>query len=261
MAFDPIASSDRYFSLSGYLDASADTQWVRVEPVAPSVDPNPDQLDVAVALEDLNGGAAVAMGQVVRTFSTGPAHLFWTTADIRPGATYRLTVRRPDGAETRATVVVPDGSAEVDVIDGPFVCPTLVFVRGAARVADVQARYTVIDGGQVVLQRRFSKLESLIEEPDGALRFTIYPGDDAEALGLLSLPSAPDEVRSEVRVAVGSEDWPDVVGLDLETALVLTLNDRIENGVGFVGGVVTETVPFTPGAGSGTFGSSEPCTS
>ena len=32
---DPIAESDLSFALSGYLDASADTQWVRVERVDP----------------------------------------------------------------------------------------------------------------------------------------------------------------------------------------------------------------------------------
>lgn len=256
--FEPIAPSDLYFSVSGYLDATPDTQWVRVEPLAPTTEPDPDPLDVVVTLEDTRTGIATPMEQVVRTFRTGPAHLFWTTADVEPGVTYRLAVRRPDGAETRVTVVVPpEEDVDIEISDGPFECPTRVYVRGADRLADVQSRYTLgFQGGR---EFRFSKLESIVEEPGGALSFTIYYGEDAERMGITGFPLPPEQVRTEVTVALGTEDWPDAIGLDLETALVLAPSARIENGVGFVGGTVSTTQEFVPGVLTFGFGGSRPC--
>lgn len=68
-------------------------------------------------------------------------------------------------------------------------------------------------------------------------------------------------VRTEVTVALGTDDWPDPLGLDLETALILAPSERIENGVGFVGGTVTETQTFVPGSIPVGFSDRLPCLS
>ena len=153
---DPIAESDLAYSFSGYLDASADTQWVRVEPFGRVNAPTPGPLDAVVSLVKPDGTVR-PMTQEVRTFETGPAHLFWSTEDVVPAASYRIEVRGADGTMAVAPVDVPDDSAlEIDLVDGLIHCPTVVRVSGAEFLVDVQARYVTPDGRPF----RFSKVAS-----------------------------------------------------------------------------------------------------
>lgn len=245
--FDPVAPSDRAFSMSGYLDASADTQWVRVEPVTPTLAVPEGPLDAEVALVGPSGTTPLA--PVVRTFATGPAHLFWTTTPVRPATTYRLVVTGADGRTSRTDVAIPDtAGVEVIVQDGPFACPAAIVVVGAERVVDVIALYGLPPEDGVRRYRRISKRASLEGRPAGGVRAFIYFGDDAPRFGASPLPGRSD-VTTEAIAAIGTDAWPEIDGLTLETALLAAATDRVEGGVGFVGGVVTYRVPFTPGLG------------
>ena len=244
---DPVAPSDLAYSLSGYLDASADTQWVRVEPFGASA--------VAARLEGalpadvylgLPDGSRVPMAQDVRAFVTGPAHLFWTTEDVEPGRTYRVEVEGHGGDRAVATVAVPDVDAlDIRLTDGLIHCPTAVFVDGVEFLVDVQSRYTVGGSGRSF---RFSKAESFTEVADGSTRASIYFGDDAALMGVPLLPWQSG-VSMEVFVAVGTDEWLAPSELSLEAALSHAGSGRIEGGVGFVGGVVTRRFPFVAGVG------------
>ena len=249
---DPIQDSDLVFSLSGYLDASADTQWVRVEPVAETADVSPDALEADVVLTDLGSGLEVALEQRVRTFVNGPAHLFWTTMDVRLGGEYRLAARRrADGAETSTTVSIPaDGSFEIEVRDGQFACPTEVVVRGADALADVQARYLVArQGGRSF---RFATIGDTRAVEDLGFVSPIYAGEHADRMEIDPVTFG-GLVSAEVVVAVTTDDWPDLFRRTLEDALTLE-GFGVENGLGFVGGVVTERRPFIPGVIGTPFG-------
>ena len=254
VAFDPIAESDFVYAFSGYLDASADTQWVRVEDVAPSTDPNPDLLAVEVTLTDLASGAVTGLTQEVRTFATGPAHLFWTTADVPLGARYRLEARRlADGATTSTTVAIPaDGSFTVEVESGRFICPTVVTIQGAGRVADVQARYVVARNGEA-LDYRFAHVDRLENDGAGTDIGRVYFGEDARRMNLDPL-FFPDLLSADIVVAVSTEDWPAPAGLTLEDVLLDIQGEGVENGLGFVGGVVTQRHAFVPGVIGSPFG-------
>lgn len=258
---DPIERSDRVYSLSGYLDTSADTQWVRVEPLARTADGDPEPIDAVVTLADLGGGGEVTLRQRVRTFASGPAHLFWTTADVAPGQTYRLRARRPDGAVATTDITLPaSGSFAVTVVTGPRICPTLVEVSGAERVVDVQARYVVLEDGAPV-EYRFSHADTFRRQEDGSIAASIYYADDARVMGLDPLidPAFQGVLSSDVVAAVATDDWPDPTGLSLEEILQIE-GFGVEGGVGFVGGAVTERRPFTPGVLESGFGNLLPCT-
>ena len=245
---DPLLSSDVRFSFSGYLDASADTQWVRVEPFGTTAEVPDGPIDAEVWLV-LPGGARRPMAQRVRRFATGPAHLFWTTADVEPGRTYAVVARASDGAEARTDVEVPDDAAvTIDLDDGIFTCPTTVTVTGAERLVDVQARYGVNVGRFAGTEFRLSKLPSVRRTDAGGLRAQVFYGDDAVLMEVSPLP-VEGSVRPEIVVALGTAAWPDVDGLTLEGALAAASLGRVEGGVGFVGGVVTRRLPFVPGFG------------
>ena len=246
---DPIAPSDAVFSMSGYLDAAADTQWVRVEPFGAVLEPPPGPIEAAVTLVTPDG-RRVPMTQEVRDMATGPAHLFWTAEPIATGATYRVEARRADGAAARATVRVPDPATfTVSLDDGITQCPTVVRVEGAEHLADVQAQYTLGGFGRAGERFRFTKLESLEADGGGAFEAQVFYGEDALDMEIDPLPFAYP-VTSEVVVSVGTSDWPDVRGLTLEDAIAFAGVGSVEGGVGFVGGAVTVTVPFVPGFGT-----------
>ncbi|MGB3541799.1 hypothetical protein [Rubrivirga sp.] len=239
-SLDPILEADVYYSLSGYLDASADTHTVRVEPVGRVVETPPDgPLDVRVTLSGL--GLEVELRQRVDRLVTGPAHRFWTTADLEAGRTYRLTVRDPNGAETATDVAIPAlEDVDVEVVPGPNNCPVFVSVDGAPRLADVQAHYTVRSSSGAVERFEFSHLLAIDRGADDVYRTEVFSGDDTSRFQV----EADAALEAEVVVAIGSEAWPEAAGLTLEAAI--GYNGDVENGVGFVGGVVTQRYPFQP---------------
>jgi len=49
--FEPYKSSDRHFSIFGYLNAAADTQWIRVAPIRQSVFTTAGKLHRAARLD------------------------------------------------------------------------------------------------------------------------------------------------------------------------------------------------------------------
>ena len=247
-ALDPVAPSDLAFSLSGYLDASADTQWVRVEPFGRTTGPVVGPLAAEVTLTSPDG-VARRMTQVVRSLATGPAHLFWTTAAVDPGRTYRLTARAASGEEARTDVAIPslDG-VTFQLLHGPLLCPTSVKVTGAVSLVDVEAVYELQGPGRQGERYRFDKLPSVQQDADGTLDAFVYFGDDAR---VMEIPGLPGEypVAREIVVALGTEDWPDLGGVDVEDALVDISLGYVEGGVGFVGGTVTRRFDFFPGFG------------
>ena len=257
--FDARAESDVYFSMWGALDASADTQWVRVGAVRAGLSPELGPLDAAVSLVRPSTGERWSMRDSVVTYASGlTAHAFWTTADVEPGTTYRVEARRSDGAETRATVRVPADVPTVGVSDGRCACPQRATVTGAERVVDVIAVYRDSAMGRTA---RFSKLRSVRRLSTGPSTADVYYGDDAVELG--ADPLDLDRFEAELLVVAGTDAWPGGAGLGFETALRPADGGRIENGVGFVGGVVTRRVPFEPGygfcPGPGGAGEYEPC--
>ena len=250
-AFDPIDDAGRYFSMSGYLDTEADTNWVRVELVAETFEPSPDPIDADVWLDGPGGRSALTQETVA--FRTGTAHLFWTTADVEPGTTYALVAERPDGARTRATVRTPD-PFETTLVDGETACPVAVAVRGAERVVDARAVYHL--GPPPATRFEFSKRASLATS-GGVTRAFVYWGSDAVLMGLNPLDVSNPDLTSEVVVAVATSEWPDET--DLETALIPGVNAAIESGVGFVGGVTLWRSEFQPGTASAPFSPPRAC--
>ena len=243
--FDPRVDSEFYYSMWGTLDASADTQWVRIGPVRASVDPSSTPLDADVSLLRLATGGRAPFRNALLTFGTGlTAPTSWTVAPVAPGETYRIDVMGPDGAETRATVRVPNDYPTPALTDGACSCPTRVTVSGVERLVDVVAIYRNVETGAI---RRFSKRTSIRRQPDGTWTADAYFGDDAVAMG--ADPFAPGAFEATLLVANGTEDWPEgtLDPEDPETSVLLGDSDQIENGLGFVGGTVTKRLPFTPG--------------
>jgi hypothetical protein len=122
--FDPIAPTDLAFSVFGYLDASADTQWIRIMPIRPLKVTSRDVLAAEVTLEHLETGRVIELRDSLFRFSSTSdldlgsegayLHNFWTSEDIEPGAAYRFSARR-EGREPSEVVVEIPHDYEVEV--------------------------------------------------------------------------------------------------------------------------------------------------
>ena len=116
-SFTAIESSELRYSVFGYLDASADTQWIRVMPVRTVVLTAPDSFGATVTIEDVATGRTITLRDSLFKFtkyndsaigSEGVcAHNFWTTERVQPGASYRLAVTRPGEKPAEAVVSIP----------------------------------------------------------------------------------------------------------------------------------------------------------
>lgn len=106
---NPFTNTDRYFSVYGYLDPAADTQFVRVVPLRQRIEvPAPGPLDVQVTVEDLETGTTYPLRDSLVTFADGSyGHVFYALFEPIHDHAYRLTVRRPDGPTTTAETTVP----------------------------------------------------------------------------------------------------------------------------------------------------------
>jgi hypothetical protein len=106
---NPFIEEDRYFTLYGYLDTAADTQFVRVIALRRSLVEEPfGPLDARVTLVPLPDGPSVTLRDSLVQFADGRyGHVFYAPLRVFPGWTYRLDVERADGARATAETTVP----------------------------------------------------------------------------------------------------------------------------------------------------------
>lgn len=231
----PTPSNKYAYSLYGVLDPARDTQWVRVEPLnTPTSEGAPKSLDATVTLENLDTGQAWRLRDSLMVVQTEPHHNFWTTAPIRPGTSYRLTARRPDGATTQAETATPSQPPNI-TYPNPDTEGFSVFVEESGELAGLLVRYFAFGRARDV------SYYDRLTRTDRGYSVGINPAWDLEKLGLPSVDSA------KVIAGTGGPDWPEwgryydaTVG---EIAQPDTFSN-VEGGFGMVAGVYTETKSF-----------------
>lgn len=234
---DPFAETGRHYSIFGYLDAAADTQWVRVRPLQAPIRLPAAPLDAVVTLEDVATGRAAVLRDSLLHFPEGPAHLLWTTAPVAHGRTYRLRVAGPGGASSATVTLPPAFPAPVGVLQPSIAVPAKQFtyvirIAAAPRVADVQLIFRLRGAASDVYSL---SLRDRVAGPPGAFEVTFIPYDlfysDHRAAACPAIESA------SVRVAATAADWPDLAALDDETLVLPDVANNIVHGVGFFGAV------------------------
>lgn len=109
-SFQPYEKNDKYpFSIFGYFDASADTQWVRISPARQEFNTSADVPDMKVTLKNMQSGESALLKDSLFVPDSAFKFLnFRTTMDIEPGETYELQAESTDGVSSRVTVTIPD---------------------------------------------------------------------------------------------------------------------------------------------------------
>lgn len=108
-SFQPIKDDpNATFSIYGYLDATADTQWVRVIPARQEVNMFDEKPEMYVTLTDVKTGNSTVMNDsLILSWDGRHMLVVWTTMDIEPEHSYTLRAERPDGEESHVTVTTP----------------------------------------------------------------------------------------------------------------------------------------------------------
>lgn len=246
--FEPFEESDLYFSVFGYLDGGAPAQFIRISPLRDTLYADPEKLDATVTLEHLATGQTIPLYDSTFTFPDGRVvHNFLTYEPMQPGATYRFTATRSDGAASRATVAVPEGFPDplldTGISPGSQTLPSQsMVISGVETLALLEIKYEVMGSGGKVDQIEVSYV-SRARPSGGALvvGFDAYR-DLQERIG--DLGQCPTVVSATVRIASASPGWPNFEDFDEETLALPGSAGNIENGVGFLGGVYVKRVPW-----------------
>ena len=251
--FEPFEKTGR-MSVFGALDATADTQWIRVTPIRQTVLMSPDQIAMTVTLERMGTGRTVALRDSIVRFETGTpstpeaewfTHNFWTTEPIESGATYVVTVTGADRSTASMTVAIPeDFTVIVGYSPTPGIRPTLR-TEGAEHLGVVLGHLyfapdCVVRTG---IREYYLSLPSVVPPPvSPAVYELLAPPTSTRDEEFYPCPV----VHREIFVAASGSPWPK--GLQNATSAlgVPYAPSNVGNGIGFVAGVRTRSFQREP---------------
>jgi len=251
--FQPLQDNEAApFSMYGYLDASADTQWVRVTPVREQLEMPPVKPEMHVTIEHPESGETVVMNDSLFLFPDG-FHILnaWSATDkLQPGQTYRLRAERPDGATSGVTLTMPEDFPEPILEEIGGGCSANLRIEGVERLADVQSKWHIRFFFSGRSEDRFFSIpyrSRTFEVEEGSYSVFISTSREQSEIAkqMVSTPDSSRILSRRIFVASGGPEWiADIASLDdLVYALPEGLSN-VENGVGYMVGIVSKTIPF-----------------
>ncbi|MEX2344870.1 MAG: hypothetical protein WD604_04600 [Balneolaceae bacterium] len=256
--FEPVQNSDTVaFSMYGYLDATADTQWVRVAPLRQTANTPAVIPEMTVTLEHVETGDKVVMKDslfhLVGDYYA--VNVFSDEFDIVPDQTYKIRAERLDGASSQVTVKVPpDYPTPVFIGEGFYEESGNLYLKGLENISDVIAIWQI--EGEVHSVPYRSNIREYTEA-EFEFEYDYYVGlSNRKVMRYIFGEKAPPPYatcligqgyvdKRQIFIALGGPDWIDGTE-DLEDqmyALPQVLSN-VENGVGYVIGIVSKTIPF-----------------
>lgn len=244
--FEPLAPIERHYTVFGYLDASADTQWIRVGPVRTLEPTSPSASSDIVTLEEHGTGRTIALHDSLFTFENNPrspiagsawVHNFWTTQPIEPGARYTLSIQGDGGEVATADITIPPAYHVELSITKQLRFADELRVTGVKHLPFVAQVISFQDGCGSAVDTVWYKAT-----PGADAGFTI-PIEDSVGTRADG-GCGPPRVLGRYFWMVGSDsEWPG--GVPWAGSLgASSLSTNVENAVGFVGGVFTRFFPY-----------------
>lgn len=252
-AFNPINSnSSKSYSVFGFLNASADTQFVRVEYLRDSLATDaPEALNADVQLTNTATGQSAMLHDSLFHYRTVAAHNYYTTMDIEPNQSYRLEVSRGN-AKSSAEVAIPKTFPKPKLAKSRGASPDFLVVQDIDRLIAVKTIYhTCQDCGGIggcpakphMIRDSFAHLQDTVRMSDGRIKAMLKTSDDLLEIGN-GYPSGQTftVVKSEAIIAAGNAEWPDFLSLDQEAVALPQVASNIDDGAGLLGGILTDTI-------------------
>ncbi len=260
-SFQPLQENDTVpLSIYGYLDASADTQWVRVTPIRDQVNQPPVKPEMQVTLEHLETGIITVMNDSLFLFDDG-FHILnsWSLKTIEPGQTYRIKAVRPDGAASQAQITIP-GDFPAPILLDRDGCKALMRIEGLEKLADVQSQWHVRIlfsgiGGTIYEREGFYFIphrDKAERVADGAYTVQIDTREElAQIRNEILVPPGTSIIiqvlSRQLYVASGGPEWNEEITSLSDIAFArFDLLSNVENGLGFILGIVSKSIPYIP---------------
>lgn len=245
---DPFARDGApYFSIVGVLDAGRDTQSVRVASLRDSValGAPPVPFNATVTSEHPASGRRTTWRDSLFRFRFVRdedlqrdrfVHNAWTTADFRPNETYRFTVTDPNGAASSATVTLPDTFPAPELIPPGMFSPAWdIRVHGVDRLADVIIIYRVERSSGEIQTVEISHIADTVRLSPQEYSIDVVVGEE---------PLSGTVLSSDVRIVAAGPEWPESGDLDDEMLVAPGAVSNVEDGLGYLAGVTSKTVPM-----------------
>ncbi len=251
-----VSGTDHVYSLYGVLNPTADTQFVYVFPVEPSLEPGrPEPLDARVtSVERETGETVVWTDSLVQDAQGHFAHVYWRAGRVAYEHTYRLAVERSDGAESSAEVTVPPRVrvATRDASLGSQVWHPVDLVGAAPQLLRVEVVYWAhaiegfAAGGTPILTDRMisAPLEGRLSRTAEGWRVMLNLTEAyAQAYAAFAKDLTPALLNNGIqlslitlRAIVANEAWSPPDGIfDPEVLIVPEVMTNVDEGFGFVG--------------------------
>lgn len=237
----------------GYLDASVDTQRVRVSPLRRELDFFTEEPEMRVTLKNLETGKSVVMNDYLHQYSfpfglTAPN--VWTDMKLDYGQTYRLRAERPDGASTGVTVTTPN-NFPIPRLHVTGLVYDKLYINDVESLVDVQSRwfYQIHYKGEsykriikIAYRDQVEKrgandyildINTITERRKVNNKFPNAAGAEVEFLG------------RQIFVASAGPEWDENITSfdDLRYALP-DVASNVENGVGYLIGIASKSIPY-----------------
>lgn len=243
--FQPIKKNDKYnFSMYGYLDASTDTQWVRITPARRQISV-PEIPEMQVTLVETATGNSAVMNDSLLQLANGIQFVsVWTTMNVKPEHTYRLEAEQPDGDSSSVTVTIPEDFPTPYLVYQDGMCNgARLYIEDVPRLADARSTWFLkMNSSGYIRHIVYHKpyRNNITPDSPGNYDFYIPPYEP------IRLPAGDiDRARREIFVASGGPEWNEkLVSID---NLIYALPDgfsNVKNGVGYVIGIVSKTIPY-----------------
>ncbi len=250
-SFNPMQHNDQYpFSIHGYLDASQDTNWVRITAVRDSLFlEEPAPIDAVVTLEHLESGESSAMNDSLFRYEGGYyAYNFWTDMKLEPEQTYKLTVQRSDGAGSQTTVTLPPDYPLPHIRAGSSNLDTLV-VNGVQHLADVQVLYDVkyhysqvSTSDDAINTKKFRNLTDTLRVLHFQQKHVLINVN--HHLNAFYMGPIPYSIKkNKITVFSAGPEWVHFSELDENLLSLPEGASNIEGGSGYLIGVISKTIP------------------
>ncbi|MEX2601529.1 MAG: hypothetical protein WD355_07780 [Balneolaceae bacterium] len=267
--FEPWQENNKYhFSIYGYLDASADTQWVRIMPIREDLLLEPGPIDAIVTLEHVETGESVIMNDSLFAYAhEAYAYNFWTTMKLKAEQTYRITATRSDGASSHVQTSLPTDFPTPSIhitfrwprscCSPVFALPenVVIYIEHVERLADVltiyHSRYP--ESGENYLVAR-PQLQHSFPVVSGGFQVVIDPTKDYQFLDMFYRldpevvferylhPSSPYE--PQIFIASAGPDYHHFPSIDEKVVALPEGISNVVNGTGYLAGIISKTIPY-----------------
>jgi hypothetical protein len=261
--FQPLQENDKYFfSMFGYLDASADTQWVRVSPARQQLNLPPEIPDMLVTLEHLETGKTVVMKDSLFGGGSGFNYInYYTSMNIEPGQTYLLKAEQPDGKSSHVALSTPEDFPtplfHLDTgIGNPLQLRNYqIIMSGTDNIADVQTWWFIrIHSDDGVVDKKFTityadRLYWVTAYDDAYIVDFVYEEEVQAIMNSPIIRLSPDAevevLHRQVYVARGGPEWnQEIRSLNDLIYAQLDVTTNVENGLGYMVGIYSKVIPY-----------------